>query len=199
MSLRSLLLIPVLLGLPLSAQVKSFRVDPNHTVLGFKASTPIFDVPGHFGRHRIEIQGDPTTLANLKVRVELDARSIDTANRTRDEHLRSADFFDVAKHPKILFVSEKAWKDGDKVVVRGTLTLHGVSKELDLPFVPAQGMNGAGTLTWSYRAQVPLNRLDFGLGAASIAARISLKEAVNLDLLLVGFFEDPAAPARKAE
>lgn len=196
MSLRSLFLIPALFGLPLAAQVKLFRVDPNHTVLGFKASTPIFDVPGHFGRHRIEIQGDPVTLANLRIRVELEARSIDTANRTRDEHLRSADFFEVTKYPKITFVSDKAWKEGDRVIVRGTLSLHGVSKELDLPFVPAQGMNGAGVPTWSYRAQVPLNRLDFGLGAASIAARISLKEMVALDLLLVGFFEDPA-PARK--
>jgi hypothetical protein len=57
-------------------------------------------------------------------------------------------------------------------------------------------MNGAGTHTWSYRATLPLDRLDFGVGAESVAAKISLKRLVELDLLLVGFFEEPPAPAK---
>jgi hypothetical protein len=55
--------------------------------------------------------------------------------------------------------------------------------------------------TWSYRATLPLDRLEFGVGAESVAAKISLKKQVELDLLLVGFFEEPqaaAGPARKA-
>ncbi|HJV39527.1 MAG TPA: YceI family protein [Geothrix sp.] len=181
----------LLLTLSLAAQGRTFRVDTTHTVLGFKASTLLFDVPGRFTRYQADIQGDPATLEGAKVRLEIDARSVDTANGTRDEHLRSPDFFDVAKHPAITFVSREVKRDGDKVVVRGTLTMHGVSRELSLPFTPAEGTNGAGAHTWAYRATLPLDRLDYGVGADSVAAKISLKRQVELDLMLVGFFDAP--------
>jgi polyisoprenoid-binding protein YceI len=178
------------------AQSRVFRVDDNHTVLGFKASTLLFDVPGRFTHYKADIQGDPAAPEGAKVQIDIDARSISTAIQARDEHLRSADFFDVAKYPKITFTSQEVRRDGDRVVVRGTLAMHGVTRDLDLPFVTAEGMNGAGTHTWSYRAALPLDRLDFGLGAESVAAKISLKRPVELDLLLVGFFEEPQAVVR---
>ena len=187
------LLPALLLAFPLLAQTRVFRVDDNHTVLGFKASTLLFDVPGRFTRYKADIVGDPAAPESAKVRLEIDARSINTANATRDNHLRTPDFFDVAKYPKITFTSQSVRKDGDRLLVRGTLTMHGVSKDLDLSFVPAEGMNGAGVPTWSYRATLPLDRLDFGIGADSVAAKISLKRPVELELLLVGFFEEPSA------
>jgi polyisoprenoid-binding protein YceI len=123
---------------------------------------------------------------------------VDTANKARDQHLRSEDFFDAAKFPHITFVSNQVRRDGDRVIVTGTLTLRGVSKELEIPFVAAEGRNGADVPTWSYRATVPLDRLAFGLGAESVAAKISLKKEVELDLLLVGSFEEPATPGAPA-
>ena len=77
------------------------------------------------------------------------------------------------------------------MIVKGSLSLHGVSRDLELPFLAAEGLNGAGVKTWSYRTTLPLDRLDFGVGAESVAAKISLKRQVELDLLLVGFFESP--------
>ena len=196
--MRFRLLLPaLLLAFPLMAQSKVFRVDDNHTVLGFKASTLLFDVPGRFTRYKAEIQGDPATLEGAQVRLDIEARSINTTNSSRDEHLRTPDFFDAAKYPKITFTSSGVRREGDRLVVHGTLVMHGVAKELDLSFVAAEGMNGAGTRTWSYRATLPLDRLEFGVGAESVAAKISLKRQVDLDLLLVGFFEDPA-PAKPA-
>jgi polyisoprenoid-binding protein YceI len=171
-------------------------VDDNHTVLGFKASTLLFDVPGRFTHYKADIQGDPATLDGAKVRIDIETRSINTANSSRDEHLRTADFFDAAKYPKISFTSQEVRKEGDRLRVRGTLAMHGVTKDLELSFVAAEGMNGAGAHTWSYRATLPLDRLDFGVGAESVAAKISLKRQVELDLLLVGFFEEPPAPAK---
>lgn len=191
-----LLLPALLLALPLAAQTKTFRLDENHTVFGFKASTLLFDVPGRFMAFKADIQGDPASLEGVKVRIDIDAQSINTANKGRDEHLRSADFFDVAKYPKITFTSSDVRKEGDRVRVQGTLQLHGVSKDLVLSFEPAEGMNGAGVRTWSYRTTLPLDRLEFGVGAESVAAKISLKRQVELNLLLVGFFEEPTAPAK---
>lgn len=197
MLLRSLL--PALwLVLPLMAQPRVFRVDDNHTMLGFKASTLLFDVPGHFTHYKADIQGDPAAPEGAKVQINIDAKSISTAIQARDEHLRSADFFDVARYPKITFTSREVRRDGDRVVVRGALAMHGVTRDLDLSFVSAEGLNGAGTRTWSYRATLPLDRLDFGLGAESVAAKISLKRPVELDLLLVGFFEEPQAAVQPA-
>ncbi len=190
------LLPALLLASSLMAQSRAFRVDDTHTVLGFKASTLLFDVPGRFTRYKADIQGDPASPEGAKVRLDIEAKSINTANGGRDEHLRSADFFDVVKHPKITFVSREVRKEGDRLVVRGALTLHGVTRDLDLSFVAAEGRNGAGVHTWSYRATLPLDRLDFGVGAESVAAKISLKRQVELDLLLVGFFEGPPASAK---
>jgi len=189
------LLPALLLAAPLLAQVKTFRVDDNHTVIGFKASTLLFDVPGRFTRFKADIQGDPATLEGASVRLDIDTRSINTANGKRDEHLRSDDFFDAAKYPKITFTSKEVRREGDRVIVRGSLAMHGVTRELELPFVAAEGMNGADVRTWSYRATLPLDRLDYGVGADSVAAKISLKRQVELDLLLVGFFEAPSAKA----
>ncbi|HLP30766.1 MAG TPA: YceI family protein [Geothrix sp.] len=193
--LRRILLPALLLALPLAAQQRVFRVDENHTVIGFKASTLLFDVPGRFTRYQADIQGDPATLEGAKVRITIDTKSINTANNARDNHLRTPDFFDATKYPTITFTSSDVKKAGDRLVVRGTLNLHGVSRELELPFVAAEGMNGADVRTWSYRATLPLDRLEFGVGAESVAAKISLKKQVELDLLLVGFFEEPRAAA----
>lgn len=197
-------LLRIALGLPLLwltpgfAQVKMLNLDTTHTVVGFRAATLLFDVPGRFTKYQMEISGDPSTLDALKVKVKIDARSVDTGNRTRDKHLASPDFFDAARYPQISFESTQARREGDLVIVHGTLMLHGVAKDLDLPFRAAQGMNGAGEATWSYRATLPLDRTMFGVGADSVAAKISLKNKVDLDLLLVGAFVDPAANPKPA-
>ena len=196
MLLRSILPV-LLLAFPLLAQTRVFRVDDTHTVLGFKASTLLFDVPGRFTRYKADIVGDPASLEGAKVHLDIETKSVNTANTTRDDHLRTADFFDAAKYPKITVTSQEVRKDGDRVVVKGTLAMHGVSKDLELSFVTAEGMNGAGARTWSYRATLPLDRLDFGVGADSVAAKISLKRQLELDLLLVGFFEEPPAPGKQ--
>jgi polyisoprenoid-binding protein YceI len=195
MLLRSILP-ALLLVLPLLAQSRVFRVDDTHTVLGFKASTLLFDVPGRFTHYKADIQGDPASPEGAKVLLDIDTRSINTANNARDEHLRSADFFDAAKYPTITFTSREVRREGDRVVVRGAFAMHGISRDLELTFQAAEGMNGAGTHTWSYRATLPLDRLDYGIGAESVAAKISLKRQVELELLLVGFFEEPLAPAK---
>jgi polyisoprenoid-binding protein YceI len=178
----------LLLPLSLAAQVKTFQADTTHTVLGFRAATTLFDVPGRFDRYKLDIVGDPGTLQGARVRLDIDAASIDTANRIRDKHLRSEDFFDVPRFPKITFTGTYVRREGDRVVVRGTLTMHGSTRDLEIPFRATQGVNGAGTPTWSYRASLPLERLDYGLGAESVAAKISLARTVDLDLLLVGSF-----------
>ena len=175
------------------AGAKTFDVDPNHTIIGFTASTLLFDVQGRFDKYKVQVSGDPDTLADAKVQIEIDAKSISTSNKTRDTHLQSPDFFDVGKHPKIIFTSTAVKKQGDKLVVDGTLDMHGVKKPMTIPFDAVAAKNGAGVMENVYKASVPLNRKDFGIGSDSIGAKISLKDQVTLTLLLAGFFEEKKA------
>lgn len=196
MRLRSLLASGLLALAPLLAGDKVFTPDTTHTVIGFTASTILFEVPGRFDRYKVRISGDPETPSTVEVRLEIEARSVNTSNKMRDDHLRSDDFFDATAFPRILFTSAKAWRQGSQIVVQGTLDMHGKKKELQIAFEEAKGLNGAGMPTWSYRATLPINRQDFGIGADSVAAKISLKDEVRLNLLLVGFFNDPEPPKK---
>ena len=72
--------------------------------------------------------------------------------------------------------------------------MHGKARDLQISFQEAKGLNGADMPTWSYKATLPLKRSDFGIGAESVAAKISLKDDIELDLLMVGFFNDPEPP-----
>lgn len=194
MSRRSLLVPALLAGLVSSAagvaraEVSTFELDQAHTIFGFRASTLLFDVPGRFNQYKVQLSGDPATGQEARVRVEIDARSIDTGNKKRDEHLRSGDFFDVGKFPKIVFTSESVKREGEQLVVQGTLEMHGVKRPLRLPFSVVTAKNGAGYLEHVYKAELPLDRRDFGIGADSVAARVSMKDQVQLTLLLAGFF-----------
>ncbi|MFN8011646.1 MAG: YceI family protein [Holophagaceae bacterium] len=197
MTLLSRLALLAVLALPAAAQTKVFEADTNHTSLGFKAATLLFKVDGTFRKWRTEITGNPDDPKDASVKVILYTNSISTKNRQRDEHLVTEDFFDAARYPRITFTSSKVVKEGGKVVVTGTLDMHGVRKELTIPFEPAFGKNGAGADTWSYEGTLKINRKDFGIGADSVAAKISLKDEVELNLLLVGFFEEPKEAAPK--
>ncbi len=204
---RTLLSLAFMLVAPavtLTAADKAFTPDTIHSRIGFTAKT-LFKVEGTFGKYSTEISGDPDTLDNAKVRLEIDVASIDTGNKSRDGHLKTPDFFDAAKFPKIVFTSTKAWKQGGQVMVQGSLDMHGVKKDVTLAFDPSFGKNGAGNDTWSYEASLKINRNDWSVGTDSIAAKIGLKDTVELNLQLVGFFHEkeaakpaPAkAPAKK--
>ncbi|HJV89230.1 MAG TPA: YceI family protein [Holophagaceae bacterium] len=188
---------------PLRGQTPTDRtivVDRNHTMIGFKAATFLFGVPGRFEKYAVDLKGNPDAADGATVKVSIDTASINTAIKSRDEHLRSADFLDAAKYPKITFTSSKVWHEGGKLMAAGSLDLHGVQKDLTLAFEEAKGKNGSGNDSWSYAATLPLNRKDFGVGADSVAAKISLKDTVELNLLLVLYADDSAkaAPVKKA-
>lgn len=189
----------------LFAQERPILVDRNHTMIGFKAATFLFGVPGRFEKYTVDLKGNPDTADGASVKVSIDTASINTAIKSRDEHLRTADFLDAVKYPKITFTSTKVWHEGGKLMTTGMLDLHGVRKEIVLAFEEAKGKNGSGNDSWSYAATLPLNRKEFGIGADTIAAKISLKDTVELNLLLVVYAEDAKpepiqlkkAPARK--
>ena len=97
--------------------------------------------------------------------VVIKAASINTGITARDNHLRSADFFDVQKYPEITFQSKHIEKKGKQLLVTGTFTMHGVSKEIALPF-QITGVSKEPTskkMNLGYSARTVLNRRDYGI------------------------------------
>lgn len=163
------------------------KLDTVHSKVGFTAGTVLFDVDGEFKDYSIELDGDPAKPKTAKVRASIDVASIDTQNAKRDNHLRSPDFFDTEKHPRISFESTKVQPKGNQLVVEGNLTMHGTTKRVTIPFKVARGKNGAGVDTTTYKGKLTIDRNDFGIGTDSIAAKISLEDEVEVKLLMVTF------------
>jgi polyisoprenoid-binding protein YceI len=166
---------PVLLSLLFAASLAaspaaatSYKVDDAHTSVTFSVRHLFTSVEGRFKTFEGQIEFDPAAPEKTTVKGTIDAASIDTNVQKRDDHLRSPDFFDVAKHPKIEFVSTGV-SDVDKTKntgkIQGNLTMHGVTKPvvLDAQFL------GAATDPWGnkkagFTASTVINRKDFGLG-----------------------------------
>jgi polyisoprenoid-binding protein YceI len=169
------------------AAFSSLKLDTVHSKVGFTAATVLFDVDGDFGKFDVEIDGDPGKPESVKVRASIDVASINTQNAKRDNHLKSPDFFDAAKHPKITFASTSVKAKGSTLTVKGNLSMHGKTKSVTIPFKVAKGKNGAGIDTTTYKGKLTIDRNDFGIGTDSIAAKISLEDEVEIKLLLVTF------------
>lgn len=103
--------------------------------------------------------------AESSVNVELDASTISTGQEQRDNHLKTADFLDVATYPTIAFTSTRVeHKGGDRMTVVGNLSLHGVTKEVTLDTtLNGQGTNPYGKEIIALTAETSISRKDFGL------------------------------------
>jgi len=101
----------------------------------------------------------------LKAEADIDAASVDTREADRDTHLKSADFFDVANHPRIRFTSRKAEVvGGNKVKLHGDLTIRGVTKPVVLEAEYGGSVkDGRGIERAAFTAETKVNRKDFGV------------------------------------
>ena len=124
----------IALALPVFASASTWNIDPDHSNVGFKVRhLMVSNVKGSFDKHTGTVDINDKDITKSKVEVTIDTDSINTNVQKRDEHLRSADFFDVAKFPTMTFVSKKVAKAGkDKLKVTGDLTLHGVTRQVVL-------------------------------------------------------------------
>jgi polyisoprenoid-binding protein YceI len=154
--------------LPSTAAVaKTFKIDKAHTSVTFRVGHLFSTVTGRFTDFDGQITFDDAKPLETKVVGSIAAASINTDNEKRDNHLRSADFFDVEKFPTITFSADKVTdvdQGAHKAKLHGTLTMHGVSR----PIVLESQFLGAGKDPWGnakagFRGTTRLNRKDFGL------------------------------------
>jgi len=153
-------------GLALGA-TSTWQLDPAHThaIFGVRHLV-ITTVKGEFGKTTGTLVLDEADVTKSKVEATIDVTTLNTREPKRDEHLRSPDFFDVAKHQTITFKSTKVEKAGEgKLRVTGDLTLRGVTKSVTLDVAgPTQEIKDPwGNVKRGVSATGKINRKDFGL------------------------------------
>ncbi len=138
--------------------------DPSHSEIGFSVRhLMVSKVKGRFSTFEgsIKIADEPVSSS---VNVSVDMSSIDTHDENRDGHLRSPDFFETDKYPTMTFASTDVRADGDNYIVRGDLTVHGVTKPLELTVE----FNGVGADPWGgkrigFSAEGEISRKEMGI------------------------------------
>ena len=141
-------------------------IDPDHSVAAFTVRhMMVSNVRGQFNRLSGAIQFDPADIAHSSVEAEIEAEGLWTGIQKRDEHLRSPDFFDVAKYPKIFFRSAKVEPAaGKRLKLTGNLSIHGVTRTVtfDTEYVgPVKGTDEETSIGFS--ASIRINREDYGI------------------------------------
>ena len=160
----ALLAVPVLAQTP-APQTEVFTVDKAHSSADFKIRHLMSWKTGSFRDFDAAIQINRTEPAKSSVEFTIQAKSIDTEDASRDEHLRSPDFFEVAKYPTIAFRSTSVTpKSPSLFEVAGDLTMHGVTKRVVLPVeFLGFGKDGRGKEKAGFAIDTILDRKDYGI------------------------------------
>ena len=174
-----------------------YRVDPGHSVIGFSIRHfEISFVRGRFKDFTSTIHYDAADVTKSTVEFTAKVESIDTGVPGRDNHLRSADFFDVAQFPEMKFKSTKVEKKGNGYVLHGDFTLKGVTKPISFPFKLTGAIkDNRGNVRFGVAAETKINRRDYGItwGAKMANGGLNVADEVLIDLQLEAV--KPAAPA----
>jgi polyisoprenoid-binding protein YceI len=150
----------------IATETRSYEIDKGHSEVAFQVRHLLTKLRGHFGDFEGTITFDEKDPANSHLDVTIQATSVDTQNTDRDNHLRSADFFDVETYPTLTFKSTGVIAhSANSFDVVGDLTIHGVTREVTLPVdYLGKAKDPWGNEKAAFEAEVTINRKEFGLG-----------------------------------
>ncbi|MFD6438952.1 YceI family protein [Peribacillus sp. NPDC060186] len=143
-----------------------WTIDPTHSAIEFSVKhMMIAKVKGSFNKFEANISANPSDLTTAEIDFTVDVASIDTRNVDRDNHLRSADFFDVEKNPTLTFKSTGIVKTGDdEYDVTGDVTLNGITNEETFAITfEGQGKDPWGNEKAGFSGKGKVKRSDYGL------------------------------------
>jgi polyisoprenoid-binding protein YceI len=179
-----------------------WQIDPAHSAAHFSVRhLMISNVRGEFAKVSGNVVLDPSDLTKSTVEVSVDTTTIDTREPQRDEHLRSADFFDVANHPAITFRSKQIAAAGtDRFKVTGDLTIRGVTRDVtfDLEGPAPAVKDPRGNVRTGVSATAKINRKDFGLvwNALTEAGGVVVGDVVSITFEAELIQKAPASDAK---
>jgi polyisoprenoid-binding protein YceI len=164
----------------------TYNLDKAHTQITFTVSHLVIShVSGGFRDFNGTINYDASDVTKSTVDVHIMSASVNTGDDKRDGHLKSPDFFDVEKFPELTFKSTKIEKKGDGFVAHGPLTIHGVTKDVELPFTIAGTIkDGMGKTHLVAQSSITISRKDYGLtwNRAVEGGGVLVGDEVKIDL-----------------
>ncbi|MGD2120874.1 MAG: YceI family protein [Gemmatimonadota bacterium] len=171
-----------------------WNVDASHTEVNFSVTHFFTPVTGTFRDFDIELMFDAEAPENSSVKVSIDVASIDTKNERRDNHLRSADFFNTEQFPQMTFESSSVREIGpNQLVATGNLTIKEITKEVELAIdvlgvkdLPPemQEMMGGITQVAGFQASTTIDRREFEVGVANWAQTVIVGGDVEITIAL---------------
>lgn len=151
----------------MSTTTTVYELDPVHTYVGFSVRhMMVTQQRGQFHKVSGALELNRSDLAKSKVETSIDVASIDTNVAQRDDHLRSADFFDAANHPKMNFTSREIHVQADgRLRVMGDLAIRGTTRSilLDADPISEESKDPFGMIKVGSSATTKISRKDFGL------------------------------------
>ena len=169
--------------------MNTWKIDPVHSEIKFKVKHLVIStVTGHFDKFDGEIESENDDFTDSKVSFSADIESINTRNQQRDGHLKSADFFDAANHPKLTYVSKSFTKKKgteNEFLMTGDMTIKDITKEVTLEVIHngnAVGMDGSNMAGFEISGK--LNRYDFGLewNALTEAGGLAVGKDITIEI-----------------
>jgi polyisoprenoid-binding protein YceI len=163
----------------------TWAIDPTHSEIGFKAKHMMFtNVSGKFNTFNATIENEDDQFETSKINFSADVNSIDTGNTDRDNHLRSGDFFDAEKFPKLSFTATGVSKINEgEYKINGELTIKEVTKNVELQAEYSGLMKDPwGNTKVGLSINGKINRKDFGLtwNAALETGGVLVSEEIKL-------------------
>lgn len=159
----SAILLCTLAVLPAYA-AETFVIDPMHSYIGFSVRhLMVSTIKGRFTSYSGTIIYDEQDITKSSVEVSIKVESVNTDVVDRDNHLRGPEFFDVAKYPEATFKSTRIEKRAEGYYAVGNFTMHGISKEVAMPFKVGGKANFHGKTRLGIDAGLTVNRQDFGI------------------------------------
>ncbi len=143
-----------------------WSLDPAHSEVNFKVKhLMISTVTGKIEKFNVNVDASGDDFTNAKISFEADMKSLSTNNEQRDTHLKSPDFFDVEKFPKMKFESNAVTKNSDgNYTIKGNLTIKDVTKPLEIPVeFGGSAKDPWGNSKAGFSIETKINREDFGL------------------------------------
>lgn len=174
------------------AQTSSWKIDPMHSEADFTVRhMGISNVRGRFSNLGGTVTFNDADITKSSVNATVDITTVDTGNSMRDNHLKSPDFFDAAKFPQMTFASKQIVKKDGKLVLLGDLTLHGVTKPVELSLEgPSKDLTDQqGHVHRGFSAEGVINRQDFGMKFSGKTpggdAMVSDEVKISLDVEII--------------
>lgn len=145
---------------------QTWNVDASHTGVGFSVKhMMVSKVRGRFTGVEGKLVGNPEDLTTANIDIKIDASTIHTNSEDRDNHLRSADFFDTETYPNLAFVSTEIVKTkASKYDITGDMTIKGVTKKVTFEAeYEGAGKNPWGVDVAAFEVEGKISRKEFGL------------------------------------